>query len=159
MEKISKHISYTEATRSNTAKKLGIPNGPNPSQLEAMKLLAEKVFEPVRKFFGAPIYVSSFFRSKKVNEAIKGANTSQHLCNNGAAMDLDADVYGKISNKEIFLYILNNLEFDQLIWEFGTDSNPDWVHVSYKKTGNRHEPLVAYKDKNGKTSYKKYEKR
>ena len=82
MEKISEHISYTEATA--TSKKL--PNIPSDKELEAMKLVALLCFEPMRKWYGKPLKVNSFFRSKEVNKAVGGASTSQHLF--GEAIDL-----------------------------------------------------------------------
>jgi len=153
VEQISNHISWAEAVKSQTAIRLGISNIPNPSQIARMKLLAERIFEPVREHFGKPIYVSSFYRSSEVNKKIGGSPNSQHMASRGAAMDLDAQVLGGITNKEIFNYILNNLDFDQLIWEFGDNDEPEWVHVSYvNPEENRHQVLRAY-SKNGKTVY------
>lgn len=155
-DNISKHITYYEATVSSKAKELKINNDPNSKQLINMKLLAENIFEKVREHFDTPIYISSFFRSSKLNTKLKGSSTSQHCANVGAAMDIDADVYKGVTNSEIFNYILENLNFDQLIWEFGNDENPDWVHVSYvSDVLNRKEVLKAYKDKDNKTVYKK----
>ena len=151
---VSKNISYAEATRSDTAKRLGIDNTPNDEQLENMKNVAENVFQPLREHFGCPIYVSSFFRSEALNRAIGGSSSSTHM--KGEAMDLDADVYGKISNGVIFHYIKDNLEFDQLIWEFGDGKNPDWVHVSLSRNNNRNQILVA-KRVNAKTVYELYD--
>jgi len=150
---ISKNISYKEATRSETAKRRGIENDPNPDQLENMKHVAENVFQPLREHFGCPIYISSFFRSEELNRAIGGSSSSTHM--KGEAIDLDADVYGRISNGVIFNYIKENLEFDQLIWEFGDGKNPDWVHVSLSKNNNRNQILIA-KRVHGKTVYELY---
>ena len=155
-DNISEHITYEEATASSKAKELKINNDPNSKQLTNMKLLAENIFEKVREHFDTPIYISSFFRSSKLNTKLKGSSTSQHCANVGAAMDIDSDVYKGVTNSEIFNYILENLNFDQLIWEFGNDENPDWVHVSYvSDLLNRKEVLKAYKDKDNKTIYKK----
>ena len=155
-DNISKHITYDEATFSGKAKELNISNTPNSTQLANMKLLAENIFEKIRDHFDTPIYISSFFRSSRLNSKLKGSSTSQHCANVGAAMDIDADVYKGVTNSEIFNYILENLNFDQLIWEFGNDENPDWVHVSYvSDILNRKEVLKAYKDKDNKTVYKK----
>ena len=155
-DNISKHITYDEAVVSTKAKELKISNDPNNNQLVNMKLLAENIFEKVRENFNVPIFISSFFRSAKLNAKLKGSSTSQHCANVGAAMDIDADVYKEVTNSEIFNYILNNLNFDQLIWEFGNDENPDWIHVSYvSDILNRKEVLKAYKDKDNKTIYKK----
>ena len=134
MENISKHISYTEATHSPTAVKLGINNNPNEMQLEAMKLVAEKCFEPLRIWYGKPIKINSFFRSDLLNRAVKGSLTSQHK--KGEAIDIDAG--SKEENKKLFDYIKNHLEFDQVINEY----NYSWVHVSYSKVKNRKQILI-----------------
>ncbi len=141
-DKISDHITYKEGTHSNTATRRKMKNEPDAIQLKRMKLLAEKVFEPLRKEFGEPIRVNSFFRSVKLNKAIGGSRTSQHC--RGEAIDMDAT--NGITNKQLFDYIKDNLCFDQLIWEFGTDKNPDWIHVSYKERGNRCKISRAYHD-------------
>jgi hypothetical protein len=154
MIQISKHLTFEECTHSETADKLEIVNNnPNLSVIENMKLLAEKIFEPIRSHFNAPIKVSSVFRSLSLNQAIKGSITSQHC--SGEAMDIDTGDNGKPSNKEIFDYIKKNLKFDQLIWEFGTDKNPSWVHVSYSRLKNRGQILKAKKN-NGKTQYENF---
>lgn len=150
---VSKNISYKEATHSTTAKRLGIDNTPNAEQFSNMIYVAENVFQPIREHFNTPIYISSFFRSEDLNKAIRGSSSSTHM--KGEAMDLDADVYEGITNAEIFHYIKDNLEFDQLIWEFGTDENPSWVHVSLSKRNNRNQVLKAYKV-DGKTKYELY---
>ena len=150
--KISDHITYAEAIHSQTAKRKGIDNTPNPNQIEAMKLLAEKVFEPLRQWVGGPIKVNSFFRSPELNTKIGGSKTSQHC--KGQAIDID-DVYGYKTNSEMYHWIKENLSFDQMIWEFGTDTQPNWVHVSYvSEENNRNRCLKAYKDDMGRTKYK-----
>ncbi len=126
--KISTHISYKEAIRSDTATRNRIRNEPDEIQLAAMKEVAKKVFEPLRIHFNEPIRVNSFFRSVALNKRIGGSGTSQHC--KGEAIDIDAT--NGVNNKQLFDYIKEHLEFDQLIWEFGTDKNPDWVHVSYR---------------------------
>ena len=141
---ISEHITIEEATKSIEAIRNGLDNTPDDQQIVSMKLLAEKVFEPLRKGLGnKPININSFFRSELVNELIGGSSTSQHC--KGEAMDIDQDGRQGATNKQIFDFILNKLDFDQLIWEFGTDTNPDWIHVSYKKVGNRKQVLKSYK--------------
>ena len=150
---VSKNISYKEATHSTTAKRLGIDNTPNAEQFSNMVYVAENVFQPIREHFGVPIYVSSFFRSEALNKAVRGSSSSTHI--KGEAMDLDADVFEGVTNAQIFEYIKNNLEFDQLIWEFGTDENPAWVHVSLSKRNNRNQILKAIKV-GGKTHYEIY---
>jgi hypothetical protein len=150
MVNISKHISYKEATRSATALRLGIENTPNEYELQNMEIIAKKVFEPLREAVDAPIKINSFFRSEKLNKAIGGSGKSQHC--QGRAIDID-DVYGSVSNAYMFYYIKDNLDFDQLIWEFGSDANPDWVHVSYvDEDSNRKRCLKAIRE-NGKTKY------
>jgi len=154
--KISKYVSLNEVTKSNTAIRKGIDNTPNDEQLERIKALAINVFDPLREWVGDQIFISSGFRSAALNKAIGGSNTSQHSANNGAAFDID-DYFGNATNKEMFDYIKNNLSFDQLIWEFGNDLNPDWVHVSYvSPSKNRMEILRAKKNSVGKTYYVKY---
>ena len=152
MENISKHITYAEAIHSNTAKRKGIDNTPNIKQVETMKLTAEKIFEPLREFVGGPIKVNSFFRSPELNEKIGGSKTSQHC--KGQAIDID-DVYKYKTNAEMYHWVKENLNFDQMIWEFGTDMNPNWVHISYvSEEDNRNRCLKAYKDDMGRTKYK-----
>tara|TARA_S200002703_G_C3787016_1_gene242707 strand:+ start:839 stop:1303 length:465 start_codon:yes stop_codon:yes gene_type:complete len=146
---ISDHISLKEAVRSNTAKRLGINNMPDNETLITMKVTAELLFEPLRNHFNEPIYISSFYRSEKLNKAIGGSASSQHC--KGEAIDID-DVYSKATNADFFNYIKERLEFDQLIWEFGDDENPDWVHVSCNLGRNRMRILKAIKE-NGKTKY------
>ena len=146
---ISEHVSLKEATRSNTAKRLGIENMPDSETLITMQITAEHIFEPLRNKFNEPIYISSFYRSSELNKAIGGSTSSQHC--KGEAIDID-DVYSKASNADFFNYIKNKLEFDQLIWEFGDDENPAWVHVSYSLGKNRMRVLKAIKE-NGRTKY------
>ena len=133
-----------------TAIRKGIDNEPNEEQLSNMKLVAEKIFEPVRIHFKVPIKVNSFFRSPDLNKAIGGSTKSQHC--KGQAIDID-DTYGKIKNSDIYWWIKENLDFDQMIWEFGSNDNPDWVHVSYVSPDkNRNRCLKAYRE-DGKTKY------
>ena len=147
---ISEHISNKEGVYSITATRLGIENKPNKEQLNNMKLIAEKVFEPLRSYVGGPIKINSFFRSPKLNKAIGGSTKSQHC--QGQAIDLD-DTFGRCTNAEMYRFIKKHLDFDQMIWEFGDDDNPDWVHVSYvSPEKNRNRCLKAYRE-NGKTRY------
>ena len=147
---ISKHVSYKEGVYSNTATRRGIDNTPNDEQLNNMELVANEVFEPLRVWVDGPIKINSFFRSPDLNTAIGGSSKSQHC--KGQAMDID-DTFGKATNAEMYNFIKDNLDFDQMIWEFGSDDNPDWVHVSYvSEDDNRRRCLKAYKEK-GKTKY------
>ena len=148
---ISEHISYKEGVYSTTALRRGIDNTPNDEQLNNMELIAEEIFEPLRTYVGGPIKINSFFRSPELNKAIGGSTTSQHC--KGQAIDID-DTYGRMTNAEMYHWIKENLDFDQMIWEFGDDDNPNWIHVSYVSSDkNRNRCLKAYKE-NGKTKYK-----
>lgn len=149
--KISEHITYAEACHSDTAKRLGIPNIPNEYEMWNMVILATEVFEPLRAWVGAPIKINSFYRSRELNRAIGGSQKSMHC--EGRAIDID-DVYGHKTNAEMFDYITMHLDYDQLIWEFGDDSNPDWIHVSFvEHDSNRKQTLRAYRE-NGGVIYK-----
>jgi hypothetical protein len=151
MENISKHISYKEATRSLTAIRLGLKNKPNEYELSNMIGVAENIFEPLREWVNDPIKVNSFFRSIELNEAIGGSARSQHC--QGRAIDID-DTYGHATNAEMFNWVKENLNFDQMIWEFGDDENPDWVHISWvSKDQNRNRCLRAERI-DGKTTYR-----
>ena len=125
--------------------KTGIHNEPNAQQTEALRELVVNVLQPARDALG-PIRVTSGFRNLKVNAAIGGSRTSQHM--KGEAADLQCD-----DNAALFNFI-KTLEFDQLIWEFGDKEQPDWVHVSFANN-NRKEILKATK-KNGVTKYVKF---
>ena len=150
---LSKNLALAEVMRSETAKRKGISNMPTPEHIENFKLLAENVFQPIRDHFGVPIILSSGYRSKELNTAVGGALSSQHCT--GEAIDIDMDGT-TVKNAEVFNFIKDNLNFDQLIWEFGTDTNPDWVHVSYESTGKqRKQILKAVKSGKG-TSYVPY---
>jgi hypothetical protein len=149
---LSKYITYGEAIKSATAKRLGIDNTPNGEQLTCMIDVANKVFDPVREFIGGKLDPSSFFRSEILNAATTGsAKNSQHT--KGQAIDIDCDTYGIGNNKLVFDFIKANLEFDQLIWEFGNNEQPDWVHVSYVKGKNRGNVLRASRNADGSTKY------
>jgi hypothetical protein len=143
---LSKHVTLAEFENSPTATTHGINNKMNESQIASAKLLCENVFEPLRIYLNIPIKISSGYRSPQLNKMIKGSLSSQHC--KAEAMDIKIDAKG-------FHFIKDKLEFDQLIWEFGNDENPQWVHVSYKKGRNRKQVLKAYKQ-NGKTKYSSY---
>ena len=130
---LSKNLSLKEVVKSNTASRLGIDNTPEDWEIENLKAVAENVFQPIRDHFGVPIAVSSGYRGKQLNKAI-GASK---YCNtwSGEALDLDADVFGRITNADIFNFVKDNLVWDQMIWEFGDDEEPNWVHISYKSVG------------------------
>ena len=148
---LSKHISMREAVYSITAKRLGLNNDPSDEHLESMGKVANKVFEPLREFVNGPIKINSFYRGPELNKAIGGSSKSQHC--KGQAIDID-DTFGHATNAEMYEFIKENLDFDQMIWELGTIGNPNWVHVSYvSPEENRNRCLKAYKDKNNKTKY------
>lgn len=150
---LSKNLVLAEVTRSETAKRRGISNMPTPEHLENFKKLAENVFQPIRDHFGKPIHISSGYRSAALNKAVGGSSSSQHCT--GEAIDIDMDGTD-ITNAQIFNFIKDNLNFDQLIWEFGTDANPDWVHVSYESTGKQRKQILKAKKVGGKTTYVPY---
>jgi hypothetical protein len=152
---LSKHLSLAEVTRSDTAKRKGVSNMPTPEHLENFKLLAEKVFEPIREHFKVPIHISSGYRSKELNKAIGGSSSSQHLLGQAIDIDMDGTPNG-VTNKMVFDFIKNNLSFDQLIFEFGTKDAPDWVHVSYESTGKQRKQVLRAVKSGGKTSYVPY---
>jgi len=138
MKKISNHISFKEATHSNYAKENGISNKPKAEHIKNMELIAEKVFEPLREWVDGPIKVNSMFRSEELNTALRGSHTSSHL--NGNAIDITS--MGGKTNLEMFHYIKDNLDFDQLIWYGAGD--PRWLHVSYEnEKDNRKQVLVT----------------
>lgn len=153
MSKLSKYTTLQEVIKSNTASVLQIQNIPNAEQVANLKLLCTEIFDKVREHFGKPIAITSGFRSVELNNRIGGSKNSQHM--EGKAIDIDGDLLGGVCNKDIFEFIKNNCIFDQLIWEFGTENSPDWVHVSYNKGVNRKQILRAIKS-NGKTIYKPY---
>jgi hypothetical protein len=153
--KLSEHLDLSEVIRSESAKRKGISNMPTPEHIENFKLLAEKVFQPIREHFRCPIHISSGYRSKELNAAIGGSATSEHC--SGQAIDIDMDgTPNGVTNRMVFDYIKDNLDFNQLIFEFGDAQNPDWVHVSYSATGNQRKQILRASRVNGKTTYSPY---
>jgi hypothetical protein len=151
--KLSAHFDLAEFTRSESAKREGLDNTPTAEHLENIKTLCEKVLEPIRLKYGS-INISSGYRGKMLNHFIGGSVSSDHCV--GRAVDIDMDDSGTgVSNTEIFNYIKDNLDYDQLIWEFGTKEKPDWVHVGYRLNANRKQTLRATKV-NGKSHYAPY---
>ncbi len=137
-DKISLYCTYGEATHSQTAERLGIPNTPTEEQLANMRYVATEVFDKVREFLGGPLTPSSFFRSPELNGSVGGSSkTSQHM--KGEAIDM----FKPGRHKEIFDFIRQNLDFDQLIWEYGTNDEPAWVHCS--KVAYRENRRVIYR--------------
>jgi hypothetical protein len=153
--KLSEHLSLSEVTRSESAKRKGISNMPTEAHIANFKLLAENIFEPIRNHFRCPIIISSGYRSKELNAAIGGSATSQHC--SGEAIDIDMDgTPNGVTNRMVFDYIKDNLTWDQMIFEFGDKENPDWVHVSYESTGKQRKQILRAVRTNGKTSYLPY---
>jgi len=150
MDKISAHVSYHEGTYSRTGERRGLDNTPNKEQLKCMKEVAENLFEPLREWVGGPIKINSFFRGEPVNTAIGGSTRSQHM--KGQAIDID-DTFKHKTNAEMYHYIKDNLDFDQMIWEFGTDKNPNWLHISWVSHRPNRKKLTIAKKVNGRTKY------
>ena len=144
--KLSQHFDLSEFTRSESAKREGLDNTPTAEHLQNLRVLCEKVLEPIRLKYGS-INISSGYRGKMLNHFIGGSVNSDHCLGRAADLDMD-DVGSGVTNKEIFEYIKDNLEFDQLINEF----NYSWVHVGYRQGANRKQVLKAVKEK-GKTVY------
>ena len=150
MENISKHISWHEGTYSRTGERRDLDNTPNEEQLKCMKEVAVNLFEPLREWVGGPIKINCFFRGEPVNTAIGGSTRSQHM--KGQAIDID-DTFKHKTNAEMYYYIKDNLDFDQMIWEFGTDKNPNWLHISWVSHRPNRKKLTIAKKVNGKTKY------
>jgi hypothetical protein len=145
---LSKHVTRSEFERSETAINRGINNSMNEWEIERAKLLCENCFEPIRTKVGAPIRINSGFRSAALNRAIKGSSTtSQHSL--GEAMDLD------LHDRDLFEWIIDNVEFDQLIFEGGTTDKADWFHISYRK-GRLRKQVLRMTKKGGKSTYIPY---
>jgi len=147
---ISKRISYHEGTYSQTGVRRDLDNTPDDDQLKRMEEVAENLFEPLREWVGGPIKINSFFRGEPVNTAIGGSRKSQHM--KGQAIDID-DTFGHKTNAEMYHYVKDNLDFDQLIWEFGTDKNPNWLHISWVSHRPNRKKLTVAKKVNGRTKY------
>jgi len=145
---LSKNLSLAEMISSESAKRNGIKNEPTAEHLSNMKKLAINIFQPIREHFKVPIHISSGYRSLALNKAIKGSSSSQHLL--GQAFDLDMNgSSSKVTNKMIFEFIKNNLDFDQLINEY----DYSWVHVSYNNKGRQRRQVLDAIKSNGKTIY------
>ena len=155
MSKISEHLDLAEVIRSEQAKRAGIDNTPTAEHIENFKKLAENIFEPIRNNFRVPIHISSGYRSEALNKAIGGSKTSQH--SRGEAIDVDMDGSSNgVTNKMVFDYAYKNLNYDQLIFEYGTEENPDWVHVSYSSSGVQRKQALKCTRVNGQPHYEPY---
>jgi hypothetical protein len=146
---LTKNFTLAEMTKSETALRHGMNNTPGEQELAAMKLLAEKVLQPVRDHFKKGVKVNSAYRHPDVNQRVGGSRNSDHT--RGQAADIEIP---GIPNAELAQWIRDNLEFRQLILEFYTPGIPDsgWVHVSYVAEDNKKEVLTATR-KDGKTVY------
>ena len=151
--KLSNNFSLNEMTKSQTATRKGISNNPSEDHMNNLKELCVNVLQRVRDHFGRVVSVSSGYRSPALNEAIGGSPRSFH--SHGMALDLDQDGRNKgVSNADVFFFIKENLPFSELIWEFGNEDNPNWVHVAIAK-GRENEKKIKIAEKiNGKTQYK-----
>jgi hypothetical protein len=153
--KLSEHLSLSEVIRSESAKRNGISNMPIPQHIENFKLLAEKVFEPVRVHFGVPIHISSGYRSKELNQITVGASKTSDHCF-GRAIDIDMDGHNSnVSNNDIFHWVIKNLKFKQVIAEYPTNGELSWVHISYDEANLKNEILICVR-KDGKPHYLPY---
>lgn len=148
---IGNFLTLDECIKSNTAIKLGIPNIPYSDDILAMQNFVEKIYQPLCEHFNCKIPFTSFYRSPALNRRISGASsTSQHCTGEAMDMDFDLNIDLKITNKELFDYIKNNLQFDQLINEF----NYSWVHCSYSVTGRNRNMILSAERINGNVIYK-----
>jgi hypothetical protein len=145
--KLSNSFNLIEFTSSETASRRGIDNNPSIAVIENLRLLCENVLQPLRDKYGKSINITSGYRSPKLNKAIGGSSTSQHCFGQAADIQVDKKDYLKVWE------ILKTLPFDQIIWEFGTESAPDWIHVSFVQGKNRGQKLKAVKNIFGKTEY------
>jgi len=144
---LTKNFSLIELTSSETAVRKGIDNTPSQEVVNNLKNLCENVMQPLRDWYGKPINITSGYRSPKLNKAIGGSTTSDHCL--GCAIDFTLP---KEDYKEVFEWIRKNCEYDQIINEF----NFQWIHVSFRSSGNRKQSLAAYKNAIGQTKYKPY---
>jgi hypothetical protein len=145
--KLSNSFNLIEFTSSETASRRGIDNTPSIAVIENLRLLCENVLQPLRDKYGKSINITSGYRSPKLNKAIGGSTTSQHCFGQAADIQVDRKDYLKVWE------ILKTLPFDQIIFEFGTESAPDWIHVSFVEGKNRGQKLKAVKNIFGKTQY------
>jgi zinc D-Ala-D-Ala carboxypeptidase len=156
--KLSQYISWAEALSYASCKRNGVDiadNQPSDKALKYIKDTIKYVFEPIRAHFNTPIGVTTFYRGTALNGAVKGVKSSQHTL--GQALDIDADIYGNITNNDIAIWAIDNLEFDQLILEdVKADGTIGWLHISYVDNKNRGKINIMVKAK-GKTKYIPFE--
>ena len=150
--KLTANITLDELTKSQTAERKGINNNPNPQQIENLKNLAINILQPVRSHYDKPLIISSGFRCAQLCTEIGSSINSQHTAFDGAAA-ADFEIPG-VDNRELALFIKNELDYDQLILEFYRDNEPSsgWIHCSYSTNSNRNQSLRAQRV-DGKVSY------
>ena len=142
MENLSKNFPVSEFVYSAKAEALGIDNAMPYWAYANARDLAANVLQPLRDYLDASVSVSSGYRSPELNKEVNGEKSSQHL--KGEAADIKTKRL-----REAFFYILQHLEYDQLIWEYGTTKAPAWIHVSYRRGANRRQALRIYRDQEG----------
>ena len=150
--KLSANFELSELTKSQVAERKGLPNNPSPAHIDNLKALCVNVLQPIRSEFDKPVIISSGYRSGEVCVAIGSKPTSQHA--EGKAVDFE--IVG-VDNKDLFDWVKNNLEFDQLILEFYKEGEPNsgWIHVSWNGGDNRNQTLKAVRnEETGKVVYK-----
>lgn len=149
--KLTKNFSLEELTRSNTAERKGINNSPTAEHIHNLAMLCESILQPLRDKIGRSIRVNSGYRSEKLNNAIGGSKTSEHSF--GKAADIKLVIDGENKSEILYLSIIEmGIPFRQLIWEFGDEETPSWVHVSFDVNDNKKQKLRAYKE-GKKTKY------
>jgi hypothetical protein len=146
---LSKSFTLNELTKSQEATRLGIDNTPNEEHIENLKILCEKILQPIRDFYGMPVSVSSGYRSAALCEAVGSSSKSQHTKGQAA----DFEIFG-VANKDLADFVVKNLDYDQCILEFWNENEPNsgWVHCSFNVSGNRKQFLKAEK-LNGRVVY------
>jgi hypothetical protein len=142
MKDISEHLTYNQVVYSEIAIRYSLNNIPTEDSIKYIRDLAEYVYEPIYKQFKGKIRVTSCYRCSKVNKLINGSKSSQHQALKGAAIDISS-TDSKVTNKQLFDWVLSHLDIDQLIWEYGNTEEPAWVHISFHKDHNRNQ--VIYK--------------
>lgn len=139
--KLSSHFTLAEFTASQTASRLGIDNAPTPEALENLRYVAQGL-EGIRILLGVPIIVSSGYRCLDLNRAIGSKDSSQHV--KGQAVDFTAPGFG--SPRAVMDRLLDaGIEYDQAILEFASNGG-GWLHMSFVRSGSRHQALVIDKD-------------
>lgn len=135
-----KYFTLDELIRSATATALGIDNTPPPDAVRRLTFLTDRLLDPMRQAWGAPIRVNSGYRCSVLNRAVGGSPASQHL--RGEAADITTGT--RVGNRRLFEMIRSgSFDYDQIIWERGSGEGPDWIHISYTaERANRHQSLV-----------------